>query len=74
MGQANAGAQIDGWKAAVSPTEEAAQHLLERFIEPDEATGMCHRALPVAHLLPEVQFVLEAAVHWLATLAPAKSP
>jgi hypothetical protein len=55
MGQAkHRRAQIDGWKATLSPTEvqiaEAAQRLLERFIEPDEATGMCYRMTFLLHL------------------------
>jgi hypothetical protein len=54
MDQAKRRAQIDGWKATLSPTEvqiaEAAQRLLERFIEPDEATGMCYRMTFLLHL------------------------
>ena len=55
MGQAkHRRAQIDGWKVSLSPTEvqiaEAAQRLLERFIEPDEATGMCYRMTFLLHL------------------------
>jgi hypothetical protein len=55
MGQAKRRrAQVDGWKANISPTEmqiaNAAQRLLERFIEPDEATGMCYRMTFLLHL------------------------
>jgi hypothetical protein len=48
MGQAKRrNAEVQKWQASLSPEEKAvadtAQRLLQRFIDPSEATGMCYR-------------------------------
>jgi|SRR5450432_426803 hypothetical protein len=55
MGQAKRrGADIQKWLSSLSTKErqiaDAAQRLLERFIDPSEATGMCYRLTYFLHL------------------------
>jgi hypothetical protein len=55
MGQAKRrNAEVQKWQASLSPEEiavaDAAQRLLQRFIDPSEATGMCYRQTFFLHL------------------------
>jgi hypothetical protein len=55
MGQAKRrNAEVQKWQASLSPEEkavaDAAQRLLQRFIDPSEATGMCYRLTFFLHL------------------------